>query len=180
MGLAAIDASTAIWEVLRVACSLTIDGEPLLDETGNPYPADTSGWPDGFATGYDDYASAGVVPGASNSGGDKSILANFMASETGGVTAFATALANYWATVAVDPGSPAHGGVAVAGVVNDAASQISAFEAGIQASITTERSTPYYYQFVNNIQTISLPQVTWFITEVKSSGGTATYPDKIS
>ena len=135
--------------------------------TGNPSAGD---YPNLFATAYDNYAAQGVVPGAENSGRTPIIIENFLRSGLAGssspVTDFATALAEYWAAVAVVPGSPAHGGTEVVSVTNDAMSHVSDFEAAITSSLTTSESKPWFENFVQNVETIAVSTIVWTVTEL--------------
>ena len=122
-----------------------------------------------FASAYETYASAGTVPGATNTGGTESILEAFVAaviSRVETIDEFAQALADYWATVAITPGSPAHGGTSVTSVVNDALSQVAAFRSAIVASITDVDTAPYFEQLIVNIENIGVSAVTWTVTEL--------------
>ncbi|MBE0470519.1 MAG: hypothetical protein IBX55_13555 [Methyloprofundus sp.] len=147
-----------------------------IDASGQPAPSTGGNFPQDWAQAYDDYAIAGVVPGAANTGGDKSILESFFSSGVGNssatITTFAMALADYWATVAVDPGAPAHGGTAVVSVENDAASHIADFETAIVSSMSSDLSTPFFLVMVQNIQTLAVDSIIWSVTELV--GGTPT------
>jgi len=125
-----------------------------------------------FATNYDDYAQPGIVLGATNVGGTKSIISNWMLSmETGdNIRRFAEILAEYWDTVALVPGPPMHGGISTVSVVNDALSQVDAFEAAIIASIRDTESTPWFLEFVTNVQNIGVAAVTWTVVELMPTG----------
>lgn len=132
-----------------------------------------------FASNYEAYAKEGIVLGATNEGGEEPILSSWMVGITSmdNVTQFATILAKYWATVALIPGPPMHGGISTVSVVNDAMSQIPAFEAAIRASLRDTTSTPWYLQFVSNIQTIGVAAVTWTVTElIPTPGGPVPTP----
>lgn len=129
-----------------------------------------------FATEYDTYAAGGVVPGAVNTGGTAALLEAFVAGVVSGPTViddFADALAQYWATVAIAPGSPAHGGSSVVSVTNDAASQTAAFKSAIEATITAADTPPYFQSLYANIESIGLAAVTWTVTELISGTPTA-------
>lgn len=143
--------------------------------------ADTGTFPVDFATAYDDYATTGLVLGATNVGGAKDIISDFLDSAksagVANVTMFATALASYWATVALVPGPPMHGGTATVSVVNDASAHVSDFEAAILASMTTTESKPYYLNFINNIQTMAVAKIIWTVTElIPTPGGPVPTP----
>lgn len=155
-------ASYAITDAYLLAASINSDGTP----TGNPPQGD---YPAAFSQSIDDYAQEGLVPGAVNTGGDASIIENFMRNIDGtaaGVQAFALALASYWATVAVTPGAPAHGGTAVVSVVNDAMAHVADFAAAISASITSSEQTPYFQHLIANIETMAVKKIIWTVTEM--------------
>lgn len=173
MALIPAVAAAQIWEYYRDAASIDSDGNPVQQPPTGDFP---SNW----AAAYDNYASAGVVPGAINQGGDKSILENFLRGlvSRDNVNEFATALASYWATVAIIPGAPAHGGTSVASVTNDAASKVSFFEAAILASITANRTEPFFQHLILNIQSIAVSQIIWYVTE-NTLDGPITFPESI-
>lgn len=135
--------------------------------TGAPSTGD---YPNLFATSYDNYAAQGIVLGADNSGRSPIIIEDFLRSGLAGssqpVTDFATVLAEYWSTVAVVPGEPAHGGTEVISVTNDAMAHITDFEDAILASLTTIESKPWFENFVQNVQDIGVSSVTWTVTEL--------------
>lgn len=181
MALDPTTAASGITSAYLDAASLNADGTPNLDEDGQPVPP-AGNFPADWASAYDTYAAAGEVPGADNIGRSPSILQQFLAGLSGATSAsaFASALADYWATVAVQPGDPAHGGVLVTDVTNDAASQASAFEAAITASLTSEESKPYFLAFVSNVQEMGAKAVTWQVTEQFSDGSTQTFDETIA
>lgn len=158
MALDPMVASSTISKAYLDFVGLDKDGKP----TGNPPTGD---YPALFAAGYKEYAEQGIVLGADNSGSDESII-EFAIGKTTTVTELATAFANYWATVAILPGTPAHGGISVVSVVNDAATRVSSFEAAIEASMTTKESKPYFYNLVNNIETMAVSTIIWTVTEM--------------
>ena len=129
-----------------------------------------------FSAAYNTYATAGVLLGATNTGGTASILSAFIdgrSSQVATQDGFAQALADYWSGVAVIPGTPAHGGLSVESVVNDATSHVATFKAAIVASITDTDTTPYFETLIYNIQT-ALASVVWTVTELMP--GTPPYP----
>ena len=123
---------------------------------------------DFFSNNYEDYARDGVVLGATNEGGTEPILRSWLVNLTTGdnVLRFAVILSEYWDTVALIPGPPMHGGISTVSVSNDALSQVPAFEASIRASMRDTASTPWYLEFVTNIQTIGVAAVTWTVIEL--------------
>lgn len=163
-------AASSIWDNYQAAASIDENGEP----TGQPPSGDFAA---AWAISYDNYSKAGTVAGATNTGGDKSILESFLngvQSESGSVDGFAAALAAYWATVAVTPGSPAHGGSGVVSVVNDAAEKVADFKSAINASITDQLSTPFFQEAIENIQNMAVSKINW--TVIESIPGTGPVP----
>lgn len=156
-------AATALTAAYKPFAAIGDDGLA----TGQPSTGD---YPNLFATAYDNYAAQGVVLGADNSGRSPIILENFLRTGLAGasqpVTEFATVLAEYWATVAVQPGTPAHGGTAVVSVSNDAMTHIPEFEAAILASMTATESKPWFENFVQNVETIAVANIIWTVTEL--------------
>ena len=121
----------------------------LFPQVGD-YPAE-------FATAYDDYAKAGVVTGALNTGGDKSIIeAAVRAAETT-PAALGEAFAQYWATVAILPAPPNLSSV------NDAANLGGVFAAAVAASVRDTESVPYFGEFITNVEAAA-KAVVWAIT----------------
>lgn len=178
MALDPMVASSGIATAYLKYASLNEDG------TNNNQPQQGD-YPKAFAESYNDYAKAGEVLGATNEGGDASILEGFMRGVSGAsgadVQNFAQALADFWSTVAVTPGAPSHGGTAVSKVENDAADLVNAFEAAIMASITTEEKKPYFYHLINNIESIAVSQIVWTVTELMPpSGSPSAFPEGIS
>lgn len=122
-------------------------------------------YPKLFAEAYQKYAERGIVLGAENSESDASILEAALGRNIS-VNDLATAFANYWSTVAVVPGVPAHGGMRVISVINDAVAKIPLFRAAIRSSITSTESKPYFFNFINNIETIAVSNIVWTVTEL--------------
>lgn len=177
MALTPSTASYAITDAYLLAAGLDSTGKPSGDSPQGDYPA-------AFATGYNDYAKEGIVLGADNSGGNKSIIEDFMrgvSSRSQTITDFAQALADYWSTVALANGLPMHGGIEVVSISNDAASHVANFEAAILASITQTESKPYFHQFVSNIETMAVRQIIWTVTELMpgSPPSPASFPESI-
>jgi hypothetical protein len=153
LGLNPSVASTAIAAAYQDASGTDENGRPLPGVPAGDYPAD-------FATAYDEYAKQGVVVGAINLGGDKSIIENCLRngfSGSGMVIQLAEALRDYWATVAL---IPAPGFVSVS---NDAMSILlyPFWIMAVEASITGSESKPYFSDFISNVQSIAVEQVTW-------------------
>lgn len=162
MALTPTTASYAITDAYLLAAGLDSSGKP----SGNPASGD---YPSAFAAGYDNYAKEGIVLGAENNGGTKMIIETFLrgvSSRSQTITDFAQALAEYWATVAITPGLPAHGGIEVVSISNDALSHVADFETAIRASITQTESKPYFHQFVSNIETMAVRKIIWTVVEL--------------
>jgi hypothetical protein len=114
-----------------------------------------------WATACLDWSTAGVLSGGGGVAGgeDSSIIQGFIDGLTGNTTpsAFAVAMASYWATCLIVPAGNA------TAVTNDALAQVSAFEAAINASVGATEKTPYFQHLFENIQTIALPTITWTV-----------------
>lgn len=124
-------------------------------------------FPNDFAVAYNTYVLDGIVLGALNTGGDISILETALTGDTEtSISELALAFAGFWATVAIAPGIPAHGGTAVVSVTNNAASLVGLFENAITASLTNVASKPYYNKFVSNIESIAVSNIIWVVTEM--------------
>lgn len=157
-----------LWNVLKPVAALNDDGTPSDNEPTGDFTA-------GFVSALNDYASSGEVDGAENSGGDTSMITSVInqAKATGGnvdVSAFAFAMANFWSTVAVDPGDPAHGGNSVVSVTNNALGHVSDFESAIMASFRTTDTKPYFQHFVQNLQNMAISKITWTVIEMMDTG----------
>ena len=174
----------ALWTNFFSTIGLDLDGTVVNRNI------DASGYPDMFATEYDNYAKAGIVPGAATGAEDKTIIETALRSYTTvsppssyiTVTTLATAFANYWSTVLVTPGAPAHGGTVVISVVNDAMAKVSLFEEAIWASLTSSRSEPFFYNFINNIERIAVSSIIWSVTELIPGDppSASSFPETIS
>lgn len=159
--LNAKDCAKTIAEAYLKAASLDVNGKPNGKAPEGDYPAE-------FASAYNDYVKKGLVPGAINTGGDAIILETFMRGVSGSpgtVDAFAISLAEFWATVAIAPGIPAHGGTAVVSVTNDASTKTADFKAAIMASQTATESTPYFGVFIANLEAV-VKTISWTVTEM--------------
>lgn len=138
--------------------------------TTPPYTGDLgSTWASAFLS----WSTAGVLSEAGGVAGseDSSIVQSFISGLTGNtnVADFAQMLADYWATCLLVPN-----GTAVS-VVNDASSQVAAFESAITASITTSEDTPYFQSLFENIQSIALPSITWTVNRVVGGSPVTTF-----
>ena len=174
-----LNASEAIWTRTAELSGLNYDGSvrPRDEyEFGS-----SSDFAKAFAAGYHDYASAGIVLGAMNGNGDKSILERAWGRSMT-IRNLAIAMSRYWATVAVTPGIPSHGGMRVISVSNNALGLVGAFEAAIRASITQRRSTPFYFNFINNIEKMAVSKIVWIVVELMPSTppSPVPFPEKIT
>lgn len=135
-----------------------------------------------FATAYNDYALTGEVASALHGSEQPSILENWLRTFDWSLDDFAQTLANYWFTVLLIPGLPTHGGVEVVSVVNDATSHVSDFRSALLASLSLDGTIyrPVFIQFIDNVQTIALPTITWTITERFSDNHTEQFSEKIA
>jgi len=114
------------------------------------YPSST--FPTAFATAYKNYSQAGALSGGGGVAGTEvdSIISGYLSSFTSDTNEddFAQMLADYWSTCLLTPSA---GSISV---TNNAASKVSAFRSAILASITTTESTPYYLNFITNIENV--------------------------
>lgn len=133
-------------------------------------PADTSSFAKDFAAAYDKYAAEGIVLGGLNIGGVVASIETYLTSlstpDPAAIDNFAKALSAYWATVAIVPGLPAHGGTSVVSSLNDALAHEADFKVAIEASITTEESKPYYFNLIKNIETMAVKLIIWTVIEL--------------
>lgn len=142
-----------------------------LDESGvvDPKPA-VGDFAKNWADSYNSYAKEGSVLGALNTGGNTGPIEAFFNSSlpnsSSSIIVFATALAEFWADVAIDAGMPAHGGSTVISVTNDALLHIPAFQQAILATLTSSESKPYFFSLIDNIQKIGVSAITWTVTEL--------------
>lgn len=162
-----------IWSAYQSAAGLDSEGKPSgAAAAPDAFPAD-------FAGAYDDYARAGVVPGATTGDEDPGPIEEALGDQVD-LDTLAQAFADYWATVLLVPGEPAHGGVLVTSVANDAAGQSAAFKSAIEVSITSKASTPYFEAFIANIEAMGVAAITWTIVEQFSDGSTQTFTETVS
>lgn len=158
----------ALWDALKPVAALNDDGSPSDDEpTGN--------FTDGFVGALNSYAMEGEVPGADNSGGDTSLIESLLNQARSNessvdVSEFAFAMANFWSTVAVEPGDPGHGGNSVVSVTNNALAHVSDFESAITASFRDTETKPYFLHFTQNLQSMAISKITWTVIEMFNSG----------
>ena len=165
MALQPIVFSNAIFDGINGFMAIDSSQYPVTKSDGD-VAYSFGDYPSIFADSYEAYSLTGVVLGAIHGSQSPSIIESFLRTFNTSITEFATALANYWATVLIIPGIPAHGGSSVISVTNDAASHVSDFEAAIIASYTQEYQLPVFQQFILNIENIALPTVTWYVTEL--------------
>lgn len=118
-----------------------------------------------FATFYNDYATQGEVLGATNTGGDPALLEAVMKAPTT-PQALGKAFADFWALVALTPGPPMHGGISPISVTNDAASKVDLFVGAVLASVTDQRSQPYFLNLISNVETMAVKSIVWTVTEL--------------
>lgn len=129
------------------------------DSAITSYPS--SSFANDFATAYDNYQKAGVLSGLGGLNGteDKTVLSGFINSFPSTTTPddFAQALADYWATCKLTMGA----GVIV--IVNNASTKKAAFKSAIEASMSDTESTPYYKDFIQNIENVA-KTIQWTVT----------------
>ena len=172
MPLNPLEFSAAMTRDYRNLANLNEDNKPksLGVPTNDTFPI-------AFANNYDDYAKKGVVLGATNVGGDKSILVDAMINSRN-LLELSVKLSEYWSTVAIVQGPPGYGGTPVS-VVNDATAHVNSFRSALLASQTTSVSLPFYFQMINNIQTMAINKINWTVTENFGSSGNRTFISKI-
>ena len=103
-----------------------------------------------FSNAYKTYTQGGVVVGAASGSEDASILQSFLSTGDFVTDAdFGQALASYWSTCKLIPSG---GSVSVS---NDASSKVGAFTAAVTTSYSTTESTPYYLNFITNIEAVA-------------------------
>lgn len=182
MALVPSFAASEIFLALRAIAGLDSNGDAIYI----PPPPPPIDFPSAWATAYDNYGKAGVVLGAVNEGGNAGPIESFLRggvnNDDATIVSFANSLVSYWSGVALIPGEPAHGGVSVVSVVNDAASQVGAFESAIRSSMTSSRSEPFFQVLIENIQNIGVAAITWTVTEVVLTPAPVPtdFPEKIS
>lgn len=171
MPLVTTTATTPLREALIAASGLDSDLNPILDSNENAVPPPGSNqFMVDFADAYNGYALGGVIAGAIHGAEDKSILnIEVVGDSEGDNLTLATALANYWATVLVEPGDASHGGVEVTGVENNAAAFVGDFETAIRGSRTQSPVEPPFTTLIEAVAGV-VNQITWTITEVDADG----------
>lgn len=187
----ALDSSTGANNILDAITSYAYtdsDGKSLTDDAGSPIiqskTLSFSDFADVFATAYHNYASNGTVPGAESGDGDKSILSATLTAcyENGSnlesINILAQGLADYWATVCVTPGDPAHGGTTVTDVTNDSSSRVLAYKTAIENSYRSSKTLPYFEHFVENVEAV-VKTVIWTVTETVD-GSPKTFTESIT
>tara|TARA_B100000700_G_scaffold324914_1_gene432275 strand:- start:83 stop:622 length:540 start_codon:yes stop_codon:yes gene_type:complete len=157
---------------------LQSDNSVTLEQDGvtATHPVLPNNYASRFASAYNDYAKEGEIAGATNEGGDFSMIEsalNNIDNTTGAVANLADAFAQYYSNVALIPAEPAHGGNSVSSVTNDAASKASVFESEILSVYTTTQSTPFFLSFIQAIENAA-KQITWTVVEDGTS-----YPENI-
>jgi hypothetical protein len=142
--------------------------------------------PEEFADDYDYYASQGIVLGAANHPGtaNKAVLVNAIRSPSSltpaGLPIFATAIATYWSTVAITPGTPKHGGTSVISVVNNAMTLVGDIQAAILSVSMSVLSEPWYFQLILAIESVIRSKCIWIVTEDISGTGPKPFPETIT
>lgn len=162
--------------------ALDSSGEPITDSDGVPVSG-SGDFAQVFTDATEQHSLTGAVPGAVHGSQDTSIVYSYMSGLTqpgATVPNFATMLANYWSTVLIVNGAPAHGGVSVVSVVNDAASKVSLFEQAVNSALTQSESKPWFETLATNIESIALPGVTWTVTELMPNGSTQDFLEVVS
>lgn len=175
MALIPASAASGISSAYNIFAAIDGSGQPTGQPSSGNYAAV-------FADSYHNYANAGIVPGAVSGGGSKSILQTFMDqvnSAGSSVTEMAQAFTDYWSGVAIQPGLPAHGGVSVVSVTNNAASKYGDFVSAINASYTTSKTDPGFLNLIQNVEGV-VKSITWIITEQMSGGGTQAFNEVIT
>jgi len=169
MALQPILFSTTFIDDMNAYMSIDASGLTITTAPGVVKPS-IGDFPNSFASAYETYSLTGEVLGAVHGAQELGIIEAYLKTFSNTVIDFATALANYWATVLIVPGIPAHGGISVLSVSNDAASQVSAFASAITASLTSEYQLPLMKTLIDNIEAIALPTITWTVIEIIPTG----------
>lgn len=182
------DCAFRIWTVLREIASLEEDGTPKPPEEIRTDPVEVyvQEYAEGFAFEYNEYAKEGFVGEGSveqaiNGSEDSSILETYLNNTESpkDINEFAQVLANYWATVKLEPGDAAVRDEVIS-VENDASTRVNEFFNAIQASIVTDgqERKPYYEEFIKNIENMAVKTIIWTIVE-QDSNGTTTFLQNI-
>ena len=134
-------------------------------------------YPQAWADYYDEYALQGVISGSDIPSSDPSIIHAFFtkcANEEFGddyatlLIEFGQMFADYWSTVFVSGGAPAHGGMEVVSVSNDASGFQPQFTAAIIAHGQANSgiyASPPFVKFISDIEVV-VKQITWTIDEL--------------
>lgn len=165
-------------ELTKLICDVA-----AINPDGSPKPASVKpkgDFPTGFAKAYNNYAMDGIVLGGKNSGGSGGILAAALDKTSAiDVSDLALAFAEFWNTVAVDPGDAEHGGTSVSAVTNNAMTHVGDFEDAINASLTDEEKMPMYLHFIENIQNMAVSKIIWTVVE-EFPAGSSEFQENIS
>lgn len=135
-----------------------------------------------FGQHYNNYGKKGIVLGAVNNGGGFSQIISAMTNlnnNKANISLLGASFAQYWSTVALINGSPAHGGVSVASVTNNAMSKASAFKSAIESSYTQNRLEPPFQQFLSNIEQV-VKSIQWTVVEIMPNGSSASFIETIN
>lgn len=183
MALSPGSCAVNVLEAYKPSAGLLDDMTPDSNDVGVIPPPETNTFAADFASAYDDYAKDGEVLGALNVGGDTGTIQSLLEginSDTGiDIDEFAQAFADYWSGVAVENGTPSHGGVSVVSVENDCASKASEIASAIRAEVTDQDTKPYYENLINAIQSV-IETSEWTVKEKMSDGSEVDFPETIS
>lgn len=168
--------AAAITEAYKLAANLDSNLEPI------DHPTLPNNFVSSFGSAMNSLLSGGGVPGTSNTGANTSglenILSNLSNSESD-VDALGEAFASMMSNVCITPGSPAHGGVAVISVTNDASSKGVQVASLLKSKITNQLHTPPYTNFADAFMS-AVGTITWTVTELYSDSTTQSHNVKMS
>jgi len=160
-----------ITEAYKLAANLDSNLEP----TG--HPTLPNNFASAFSSAMNSLLSGGVVQGTLNTGANTSELENILnnlSNSESDVDAIGNAFASLMSNVCTTNGTPAHGGVSVVNVTNDASSKGTNIANIIKSEITDQRKSPPYQNLANAfISAIGI--ITWQVTERYSNGSTQTH-----
>ena len=131
------------------SCASAINN--ITDETINSWPS--TSFPEDFAQVYTEYVQAGILSAGGGVIGneDSSIISNYLNSFSSATdeNEFAQMLSDYWSTCFTVPAGD------TISISNNASTKVLDFRNAILASITTSESTPYYLNFIANIESVA-------------------------
>lgn len=136
---------------------------------------------DVFATDYEEYSDGGIVLGALNDSANKGILYTtlidlnntvYQGNAPQSIARLARGFTDFWESAFVTPGTPAHGGIAVVSVVNDAQTFYQDFYDAIYSFVGQYGTifNPPYEELFLRIETVA-KQIRWSVTETIITGG---------